>query len=125
MTGVHGTVDTAFVIDADVVQLWAELSGDFNQLHLDPEFAATTRYGRCIAHGPILASMVGEWVVATLADSAPAPLGIKYRFAGPVFVPSRVHATAALSSDEITIVCTDEADQTVLTATCARQVERP
>lgn len=121
MTDGHTSVHTEFLIDADLVQSWAELSGDFNQLHVDPEFAATTRYGRCIAHGPILASMVGEWVVAALADSVAAPLRIKYRFAGPVFVPSRVQVTAAVTSDEITIVCTDEADQMVLTATCPRR----
>ena len=30
---------------------WAELSGDFNRLHVDPAYARETRFGGTIAHG--------------------------------------------------------------------------
>jgi acyl dehydratase len=39
---------------ADEVLKFAELSGDFNPVHLDQEYAKTTRFGRCIVHGVLL-----------------------------------------------------------------------
>ena len=34
--------------------LFAEISGDDNPIHVDPEFSARTRFGRTVAHGMLL-----------------------------------------------------------------------
>lgn len=44
------------VTEADVV-LFAGLSGDFNPLHTDAEFAGSTPFGERIAHGMLIAAM--------------------------------------------------------------------
>jgi len=44
------------VTEADVVA-FAGLSGDFNPLHTDEEFAKTTPFSRRIAHGMLIAAM--------------------------------------------------------------------
>ncbi len=44
------------VTEADVVT-FAGLSGDFNPLHTNAEFAGTTPFGERIAHGMLVASM--------------------------------------------------------------------
>jgi len=44
------------VTEADVVN-FACLSGDFNPLHIDEEFARETPFGQRIAHGMLVASM--------------------------------------------------------------------
>ncbi|MBI5080593.1 MAG: MaoC family dehydratase N-terminal domain-containing protein [Chloroflexi bacterium] len=44
------------VTEADVVS-FAGLSGDFNPLHTDEEFAKTTPFGTRIAHGMLVAAM--------------------------------------------------------------------
>jgi 3-hydroxybutyryl-CoA dehydratase len=48
------------------IDRYAELSGDYNPLHMDPEFAAATPFGTVIAHGPIglqtLFAAVAEWL---------------------------------------------------------------
>lgn len=56
---VGDTFDTSSrtILDADIVA-FAGLSGDFNRLHVDEEFAKTTPYGRRIAHGMLVASVV-------------------------------------------------------------------
>lgn len=35
------------------IDLYAELSGDFNPLHVDPEVASRSEFGGTIAHGPL------------------------------------------------------------------------
>jgi len=45
------------VTEADIVA-FAGLSGDYNQLHVDREFAANTMHGERIAHGLLVLSIV-------------------------------------------------------------------
>lgn len=40
-------------VTQDVIDAYAEISGDFNPLHVDPEAAAASEFGGVIAHGPI------------------------------------------------------------------------
>ena len=47
------------VTEADI-QMFAAVSGDVNPLHLDPEFAAGTRFGERIAHGMLTASFISR-----------------------------------------------------------------
>ena len=52
--------------------LFATVSGDYNPVHLDPEFASKTQFGECIAHG----MWVGSLISAALAMKMPGPGGI-------------------------------------------------
>jgi len=47
-------------ITQEVINRWAEVSTDFNPLHVDPEYAAKTRFGGTIAHGHIALSFLCE-----------------------------------------------------------------
>ena len=47
-------------ITQEVINRWAEVSTDFNPLHVDPEFAKKTRFGGTIAHGHIALSFLCE-----------------------------------------------------------------
>jgi acyl dehydratase len=48
---------------------FARLSGDANPIHVDPQFAAGTRFGRTVAHGMLLVSVL-RGLVAHLAPGA-------------------------------------------------------
>lgn len=43
---------------------WAELSGDFNRLHVDPAYARETRFGGTIAHGPMSLAFLNELMMS-------------------------------------------------------------
>lgn len=72
------------LVTARDIQLFALASGDFNPLHLDPDYAAATEFGECIAHG----MFTGALVSAVLANQLPGPgtiyLGQELRFRLPV-----------------------------------------
>ena len=38
--------------------LFAEVSGDDNPIHVDPEFSARTRFGRTVSHGMLLSTVI-------------------------------------------------------------------
>src|SRR5439155_363366 len=48
------------VIGQEHVRTFAELSGDWNPLHTDAAYAATTQYGRPILHGAFSAGLVSR-----------------------------------------------------------------
>jgi acyl dehydratase len=76
------------VTETDLVN-YAGISGDFNPLHTDAEFARTTPFGQRIAHGPlgfsILMGLLGR--LGHLDGTAIAMLGITdWRFKSPIFI---------------------------------------
>ncbi|MFP4321703.1 MAG: MaoC family dehydratase [Anaerolineales bacterium] len=78
------------VTDA-LIRGFAEISGDHNPLHLDDDFAAKTRFGRRVAHG----MLVGSLVVATLGQTFPGAIHLSqtFSFKQPVYVDDHLVAT--------------------------------
>ena len=42
------------------INTYAEASGDHNPIHLDPDFAASTYFGRIVAHGMFVLAYISE-----------------------------------------------------------------
>lgn len=67
---------------------FADLTGDFNKLHLDSEYAKTTPFERPISHGLLVLSIaLGQWYsLGITADSIVAFVGINnLSFKAPVY----------------------------------------
>lgn len=47
-------------VDQALIARYAEVSGDHNPLHTDPAFAATTPFGRTIAHGMMTLALLSD-----------------------------------------------------------------
>ena len=77
----------------DDIHLFAVLSGDFNPQHIDPEFAAATRFHGVIAHG----MWGGALISAVLGTRLPGPgtvyRGQTLRFLAPVKLGDRLTIT--------------------------------
>jgi 3-hydroxybutyryl-CoA dehydratase len=87
------TSSERIVTEADVMA-FAQLTGDFVELHTNEEFARATKYGRRIAHGALVFSIsVGLATQMKLFDDGLiAFAGVdKLRFVAPVFFGDRVH----------------------------------
>jgi 3-hydroxybutyryl-CoA dehydratase len=53
-------------VTQEMINKWAEVSGDFNPLHVDPEFGKRTFFGSNIAHGPLILSFLIEMLTRCL-----------------------------------------------------------
>lgn len=53
-------------VTQEMIDRWAEVSGDFNPLHVDPDFGKTTFFGTNIAHGPLTLSFIIEMLTRCL-----------------------------------------------------------
>ena len=87
------------VTEADVT-LFAALSGDYNRLHTDAEYAAQGPFGERIAHGLLGLSMVIGLAFRTDIDpdGAVAFLGLSWKFSGPIKLGDTIHAIIQIMS---------------------------
>ena len=69
-----------------MIRGFAELSGDRNPIHLDEEFARTTRFGRRIAHGMITGALISRVLATELPGPGAVYLSQNLKFTAPVFV---------------------------------------
>jgi 3-hydroxybutyryl-CoA dehydratase len=91
--GEHFETPGRTVTEADIVN-FAGISGDYNPLHIDKEFAKKTRFGARIAHGVLtLSIMTGLWVrLGILEGTVEAFYGIeRLRFTKPVYSGETLH----------------------------------
>lgn len=74
-------IETTRTLTQDDFTAFAQISGDDNPIHVDPDFAARTFFKRTVAHGAMLtallralaAPMIGARTVASQAAMFPAP----------------------------------------------------
>jgi acyl dehydratase len=87
-------------IDAATILAWARVVDDHNPLHIDPEYAATTRFGGPIAHGSLLFALVSD---ALQASGHGGTVTVKFR--APVPVGSTI--TLAVTGEDVRMRCGD------------------
>ena len=85
------------ITEADIV-LFAGASGDNNAMHINEEFAATTRFGGRIAHGFLTASVISAAVANRLPGPGTIYLSQQLNFRAPVRIGQTVHATVSVSA---------------------------
>ncbi|MFQ6101105.1 MAG: MaoC/PaaZ C-terminal domain-containing protein [Anaerolineae bacterium] len=86
------------VTETDVV-LFAGLSGDYNQLHTDAEFAKGTTFGERIAHG-FLGLSIASGLASRLGfieGTALAFRGLEWKFRSPIKIGDTIHVRFEVS----------------------------
>ena len=105
--------ETEHVIEEADIQAFAEVSGDFNPLHMDEAFASTTVFGQRIAHGALTAS----YISGILGNNLPGPGAIfthlSMRFRRPVFIGSTVTVRAEVTDKQ------DRGNRVTLKVSCS------
>lgn len=86
--------------ETDIVN-FAGLSGDFNAIHVDQEFAKSTAFGRPIAHG-----LLGMAISSGLTVHCPAMRTLAFRtikewhFKEPIFIGDTLHVRTKVLEKE-------------------------
>jgi acyl dehydratase len=91
--GKHITTAGRTITEADVIA-FAGLSGDYNAIHCDAEYASTTPFGRRVAHGLLGLSIASGLAVNTglLEGTVLAFREISgWKFSLPVFIGDTIH----------------------------------
>lgn len=93
--GQTASIEKAFA-DTDVMK-FAELSLDFNPLHLDEKVAAKSIFQRRIVHGILVSSLISATIGTKLPGEGAIYLGQNLKFTKPVFIGDRIKATVTVT----------------------------
>ena len=74
------------------IDAFANVTGDHNPVHVDEEFAKTTRFGKRIAHGMLTASLISAVLANKLPGEGSVYLGQTLKFVAPVFAGDEITA---------------------------------
>jgi len=89
------------VVDDETVRKFAEVSGDFNPLHMDEAYAKRSPFRGRIAHGALVASFIS----CVLGNHLPGPgavfAGMTMRFERPVRIGATVIARATVTEVDV------------------------
>src|SRR6516225_460728 len=89
------------ITETDIVN-FAGLSGDFNPIHLDHEFAKTTPFRRPIAHGLLVFSIASGLGISCPPMRTLAILTIKeWHFKAPIFIGDTIRVRSIVLGKEV------------------------
>jgi 3-hydroxybutyryl-CoA dehydratase len=86
------------LVTDELVRAFAEVSGDYNPIHLDEEFAKATRFGRRIAHGMLSGAFISAVLGYEFAEKKIVYLSQTLKFTAPVYIGDTVTATATITN---------------------------
>ena len=84
-----------YKITQDMILKYAEVTGDYNPIHVDEEYAKKTKFGKCIAHGMLMGGFFSRCLVETLGGNG-IYLGQDLKFTNPVFVGDDIEISMTL-----------------------------
>ena len=94
---VGDTSELSKVITYADIKEFARLSKDENPLHLDPEFAKQSLFGKRIAHGFLVASLISAVIGKQLPGPGSIYLSQQINFQKPVFPDDEITAVVEVT----------------------------
>jgi acyl dehydratase len=106
LTGREVAVSDWFEVTQDLINLFADATGDHQWIHIDVERSKTeSPYGTTIAHGFLTLSLLSQLMSETFKIKLPIRMGVNYglnkvRFPSAVPAGSKIRARVTLQSLE-------------------------
>lgn len=86
------------VVAAELIEAFAEVSGDNNPLHLDASYAADTAFGERIAHGALSFSFISAVLGTKMPGLGTIYVSQSVTFLAPVRIGDEVVTTATVKA---------------------------
>jgi len=114
------------------VKAFAALSLDYNPVHLDPQYAADTQFGRQIVHGALVSSLFSGLLGKELPGEGTIYLGQDLKYRKPIYIDQPVTAKVEVTSvrEDKPIVtlkttCTDDNQEVLITGEAVVMYQQP
>ncbi len=95
------SAERAHVVTEADITAFAEVSGDFNPVHMDQAFAATTRFQGRIAHGMLSATYISAVLGETLPGHGAIYVSQTLSFRRPVRIGDEVTARVTVTALDV------------------------
>ncbi len=92
------TASRSLTLTAEHVATFAQLTGDYNPLHFDQDFAAKTKFGRLVVQGGLTTGLLHALVAMDLPGPGTVFLSQDWKFTAPVFIGDTITAQAEVMS---------------------------
>jgi acyl dehydratase len=92
------TASRSLTLTAEHVATFAELTGDYNPLHFDEDFASKTKFGRLVVQGGLTTGLLHALVAMDLPGPGTVFLSQEWKFTAPVFIGDTITAQAEVTS---------------------------
>lgn len=76
------------------VDMYAEMTGDYNPLHFDENFARHTKFGGLIVQGGLTTGILNALVAMDMPGPGTVFLSHDFKFTGPVYIGDTITAEA-------------------------------
>ena len=84
------TKEFSIEITESMVDNFAEFSGDYNELHMDEDYASATSFGKRICHGMLLTSFFSRLVGMSIPGKNALYFSQSINFQSPCFIGDRI-----------------------------------
>ncbi len=82
----------------DHVKSYAAISGDYNPLHFDADYASKTKFGRLVVQGGLTTGLLHALVAMDMPGPGTVFLSQNWKFTAPVFIGDTISAEAVVLS---------------------------
>jgi 3-hydroxybutyryl-CoA dehydratase len=112
----------------EMIDAYARASGDFNPIHIDPDFARTTPMGGTIAHGMLVLASIAEMMTAAFGEAWIRTGKLDVRFRAPARPGDTVTAHARATADAAGVLryaveCVNQNEDVLISGSAEVRVE--
>ena len=112
------------LITQDKINAYADASGDYNPLHIDPEFAAKTELGGTVAHGMLILAYLSEFMTQNFGENWVHNGSLSARFKGTAYPGDTVLVSGKVTGVEYEdnyvliecdVLCSNQKEEPIIT----------
>ena len=76
----------SLTLTSNHVKMFAEMTGDYNPLHFDEEFAAKTKFGKLVVQGGLITGILNALVATDIPGPGTVFMSQELKFIAPVYI---------------------------------------